>query len=134
MFACLSVRSTAVIRMTLALTVFLLIAAAAACGEEEEEAPPRAGYEVRVHFNETVTQEDQQEAHAVLAAYDPDLEFLVLELFPPIGVARLSTGRPDLCGLVESELSARAYVREVTCNFRTDESPVASPGEPVSND
>lgn len=74
-----------------------------------------ARYEVTVHFNASVTQDDIDEASALLRAYDDDLEFLIMESFPPIGRALLATNAPDFCRTVEAELEAKSYVDGVSC-------------------
>jgi hypothetical protein len=74
-----------------------------------------ARYEVTVEFNTTVTQDDIDEAGAVLGAYDEDLEFFVMEIWPPIGRALLTTDVADFCQTVEGELEAKSYVDDVSC-------------------
>ena len=80
---------------------------------------PTAGgapqYEVTVQFNTSVTQDDIDEAAALLRAYDEDLEFLIMEIWPPIGRALLATNVPDFCQTVEAELEAKSYVDDVSC-------------------
>lgn len=76
------------------------------------EAPQ---YEVTVQFNTSVTQDDIDEAAALLRAYDEDLEFLIMEIWPPIGRALLATNVPDFCQTVEAELEAKSYVDGVSC-------------------
>ncbi|UCH86066.1 MAG: hypothetical protein JSU97_05860 [Dehalococcoidia bacterium] len=76
------------------------------------EAPQ---YEVTVQFNTSVTQDDIDEAAALLRAYDEDLEFLIMEIWPPIGRALLTTNVPDFCQTVETELEAKSYVDDVSC-------------------
>jgi len=76
------------------------------------EAPQ---YEVTVQFNTSVTQDDIDEAAALLRAYDEDLEFLIMEIWPPIGRALLATNVPDFCQTVEAELEAKSYVDDVSC-------------------
>jgi len=80
---------------------------------------PTAGeatqYEATVHFNTSVTQDDIDEASALLRAYDQDLEFLIMESWPPIGRALLATDAPDFCEAVQAELEARSYVDDVSC-------------------
>jgi hypothetical protein len=72
-------------------------------------------YEVTVGFNTTVTQDDIDEAGAVLRAYDDELEFVVLESWPPIGRALLATDVADFCQTVEAELQAKSYIDDVSC-------------------
>ena len=72
-------------------------------------------YEVTVGFNTSVTQDDIDEAGAVLRAYDDELEFVVMESWPPIGRALLATEVADFCQTVEAELEAKSYVDDVSC-------------------
>ena len=125
------------------LTVALAIVAGslllAACGDEEEEAtatptatatataiaspaasptPSTGGavrYEVTVGFNTSVTQEDIDEVGALLRAYDDGLDFVVMESWPPIGRAVLTTDVADFCQTVEAELEAKSYIDDVSC-------------------
>jgi len=115
-----------------------LVVLAAACGEGEEEAtatptatatatataiasptesptPTAARYEVTVRFNTSVTQDDIDEVSALLRAYDDDLEFLIMELWPPIGRALLATNVANFCQAVEAKLKAKSYVDDASC-------------------
>jgi hypothetical protein len=116
-----------------------LVVLAAACEEGEEEATatptatatataiaspaesltPTAGeaprYEVTVRFNTSVTQDDIDEASALLRAYDDDLEFVIMESWPPIGRALLATNVADFCQTVEAELRVKSYVDDASC-------------------
>jgi len=74
-----------------------------------------ARYEVTVGFNTTVTQDDIDEAGAVLRAYDDELEYVVMESWPPIGRATLATEVADFCQTVEAELEAKSYIDDVSC-------------------
>jgi hypothetical protein len=74
-----------------------------------------AQYEVTVRFNTSATQDDLFEAGALLGTYDDDLEFLVMEIFPPIGRAVLATDAPDFCQTVEATLEAKSNVNSVSC-------------------
>lgn len=81
-------------------------------------APTTAGatrYEVTVGFNTTVTQDDIDEAGAVLRAYDDELEYVVMESWPPVGRALLATDVADFCQTVEAELEAKSYIDDVSC-------------------
>ena len=90
-------------------------------------------YEVTVRFNSSVTQDDIDEAGSLLHTYDDDLEFLVMEIFPPIGRAVVTTEAADFCHTVETELGAKSYVDDVSCgpHVETDQ---ADPDAPVSTD
>jgi len=92
-----------------------VLAAACEGGEEEATATPTATvtaiasptesptptageaarYEVTVRFNTSVTQDDIDETGALLRAYDDDLEFVIMESWPPIGRALLATNVMD---------------------------------------
>jgi hypothetical protein len=111
----------------------------AACGDGEEEAtatptatatatavaspaasptPTTGGatrYEVTVGFNTSVTQDDIDETGALLRAYDDELEYVVMESWPPIGRAVLTTDVADFCQTVEAELEAKSYIDDVSC-------------------
>jgi hypothetical protein len=121
------------------LTVVLAVVAGslllAACGDGEEEAtatatataiaspaasptPSTGGatrYEVSVGFNTSVTQDDIDEVGALLRAYDDELEYVVMESWPPIGRALLTTDVVDFCQTVEAELEAKSYIDDVSC-------------------
>lgn len=74
-----------------------------------------ARYEVTVQFNRSVTQDDIDEAGALLRAYDNDVEFLIMEMFPPAGRAVMAADTSGFCEAVAAELEARSYVNEVSC-------------------
>ncbi len=90
-------------------------------------------FEVSVQFTTEVTQDDLDEAGAFLRTFDDDLEYLILEIFPPIGRAGVTTEAADFCQTVETELGAKSYVDEVSCgpHVETDQ---ADPDTPVSTD
>ena len=73
------------------------------------------GYEVTVLFNESVTQDDIDEAGALLRAYDDDVEFIIQESFPPTGRAVLKTDDADFCRTVTSDLASKSYVESGEC-------------------
>ncbi|MCH8920486.1 MAG: hypothetical protein IIA23_07240 [Chloroflexi bacterium] len=100
---------------------------------QRSNADDTARYEVTVQFNTTVTQDDLDEAGALLRTYDNDLEFLIMEIFPPIGRAVVTTEAADFCQTVETELGAKSYVDDVSCgpHVETDQ---ADPDAPVSTD
>jgi len=97
--------------------VLALGALASSCGDG---AP---AYDVRIVFNETVTQEDMDEVADLLESYDEDVDFLVQEIFPPIGVARVETDVSDFCAVITAELEGRSYISEVTCAKARDDAP-----------
>lgn len=107
------------------LTGFVMLAAIAvasafglACGDDGSGGDTM--YTVDVQFNESVTEADLDEASDLLRGYDPDAEFLILEIFPPIGNATLENDAPDFCATVEAELEAKSYVRGVECSIAVE--------------
>ncbi len=100
---------------------------------QRSNADETARYEVTIQFNSSVTQQDIDEAGALLGAYDDDLEFLIMEIFPPIGRAVLATDVPDFCQTVETELGAKSYVDSVSCQ-PWEEPDQTDPDAPVSTD
>jgi hypothetical protein len=72
-------------------------------------------YRVTVQFNTSVTQHDYDEVEALLRTYDENLEFLVMEIFPPIGSALLTLEAPDECSTIEAQLKAKSYVADASC-------------------
>ncbi len=96
--------------MRLALfAALLLVAGATTCGGEASR------YEVTVEFNTSVTQDSIDEVAAFFRTFDDDLEFLILERFPPQGHATLATDTADFCRTVETELTAKSYVDSASC-------------------
>ncbi len=88
-------------------------------------------YEVTVRFNTTVTQDGLDEADSLLRTFDDDLEFLIMEIFPPIGRAVLATDVPDFCPTVKAALEAKSYVNSVSCR-QWQEPDQTDPDAPVS--
>jgi hypothetical protein len=87
--------------------------------------------EVTINFNDTVTQTDIEEVEAMLRALDPDVEFFVMESFPPIGVGRLNVDDRSQCDAAVDELRAKSYTANVS--WQTfDPLGVENPDEPVS--
>jgi hypothetical protein len=99
----------------------------------ESDAGATAQYEVTVRFNTSATQDDLFEAGALLGTYDDDLEFVIMESFPPIGRAVLATDAPDFCQTVETELAGKSYVSSVSCQ-PWQEPGQADPDTTVSTD
>lgn len=113
-----------------------------ACGDEgldsvgpvdEPSDEGRAQYEVTVRFNTSITQDGISEVEALLRTFDPDLQFVIMEIFPPIGRAVLATDEPNFCESVEAELEAKSYVDDASCQPWQEPDP-ADPDAPVSND
>ncbi len=92
-----------------------------------------ARYEVTVQFSRSATQQDIGEAGALLRSFDEDVEFLVMEIFPPIGRAVMTTAEPDFCRTVQAELEAESYVDSASCR-PWQEPDQAEPDAPVSTD
>ncbi len=100
---------------------------------QRSNADETAQYEVTVQFNTTVTQDDLNEAGSLLRTFDDDVEFLVMEIFPPIGRAVVTTEAAAFCPTVEAALEAESYVDEVSCGPHIEHDQ-AEPGAPVSTD
>ena len=90
-------------------------------------------FDVSVQFTTEATQDDIFHVGAFLRTFDDDLEYLILEIFPPIGRAVVTTEAADFCQTVEAELGSKSYVDEVSCgpHVETDQ---ADPDKPVSTD
>lgn len=91
-----------------------------------------AQYEVTLNFNASVTRDDLAGIEPLLRAYDDDLEYVIMESFPPVGRVLLTTDAPDFCQTVEAQLEAESYVDKVTCEPWVD-SGEADPDAPVSS-
>lgn len=85
-------------------------------------------YEVTIRFNASVSQDDLDEVNALLAGFDRDVQFLVMEIFPPIGRATLATDAPDFCEAVAGEIQTKTYVQGVDCR------PITAPPAPVTTE
>ena len=72
-------------------------------------------FQVTIRFNTSYTQEDIDEVDAFLRTFDDDLEFIILEIFPPIGSVTLTLETSDECWTIETQLEAKSYVDGVTC-------------------
>jgi len=84
-------------------------------GEEESGAVSPSRHEVSIRFNETVQQSDIGEVAALVATYDSDANFVVLELFPPIARAVVETDIPGFCDDLKARLEGRPYIASVSC-------------------
>ena len=100
---------------------------------QRSNADEAARYEVTVRFNTSVTQADLDEAGSLLGTYDDGLEFLIMEIFPPIGRAVLTTDETGFCPTVKAALEAKSYVNSVSCR-PWQETDQADPDAPVSTD
>ena len=112
-------------RLALALIPVLAAIAVACTGNGGTE------YEVIVRFNTTVTQEDLGAVAEFLRTYDDGLDFLIQESFPPTGGATVETAAEDFCATVETELEARPYVDEVSCQERAESPRSEEPDAPT---
>ena len=97
------------------------------------DADETARYEVTVQFNGSVTQQEIDEAGGLLRTFDDDVDFLIMEIFPPIGRAVVTTEAAAFCPTVEAALEAKSYVDEVSCGPQV-EPDQAEPDAPVSTD
>ncbi len=97
------------------------------------DADETARYEVTVQFNGSVTQQEIDEAGGLLRTFDDDVDFLIMEIFPPIGRAVVTTEAADFCQTVKAALEAKSYVDEVSCRPHVEPSE-AKPDAPVSTD
>ena len=92
---------------------------------------------MNVQFGESATQEDIDEAGALLQAFDEDIDFVIMEIFPPIGRAVMAAETADFCQKVETELGAKSYVDDVSCgpHVETDQADpddASGPGDSVT--
>jgi hypothetical protein len=110
-----------------------LAAVVAACssGSSGSEATE---YQVTVNFTEEVTQDDMDSVGDFLRGFDPDVDFLIQEIFPPIGSARVSTDEEGFCQTVKTDLGARSYVSDVRCEPYVAPADDGDPDEPVSDE
>ncbi|MEX2159293.1 MAG: hypothetical protein WEB04_07825 [Dehalococcoidia bacterium] len=110
-----------------AAALFLALCFLVACRSEADTR-----YEVIVHFNASVTQPDLDFVAAYLRGYDPDVDFLIQETFPPTGVARFKTNGRNVCEVIEAELETMSYIDSVDCAKAPDGIPIGG-GTPVSS-
>jgi hypothetical protein len=99
--------------------------------ESTGDQAPR--YDVSVYFSESATQADIESVGELLRSFDPDVDFMVLEIFPPIGRAVVATDYAGFCDELRSRLEGKDYVREVSCR-PYEEPDTGDPDEPVSSD
>ena len=94
-----------------------------ACGEilnppgivDEPSGDDSNYFQVKVQFNTSVTQDHIDEADAFLRTFDDDLEFIIMEISPPIGSVLLDLETSDECSTIEAQLEAESYVAGVSC-------------------
>jgi hypothetical protein len=105
--------------------------------EGDRPATGFAAYEMTIVFNATVTQDHLDEAEAILRGSFDELEFVIMESFPPIGRAFLGVTGPDDCLVVADLLEAQSYVDSATCevsdtgsNDGDEDVPVVNPALP----
>jgi cell division septation protein DedD len=123
---CITVFRRTAILAFFGVAAFLALGAYGIALADEEEA---ARFEVTVNFNTSATQDDIDEVDELLRAYDEDLDFVVMEIWPPVGRALMATNVPDFCQTVEAELEAKSYVDDASCGSAAVETPVAPPPE-----
>jgi len=97
------------------------------------DACEAGAFDVAIDFNEAVTQAGMDAAQEVLASFDPGVQLLILESFPPMGRASVRTAEPAFCEMVQAKLSDLVGVRSVTCEPATAPSDDMMPDEPVSS-
>ncbi len=90
-------------------------------------------FDVSVQFTTEATQDDIFGVGAFLRTFDDDLEYRILEIFPPIGRAVVTTEAADFCQTVETELGAKSHVDDVSCGPHVETDQV-DPDAPVSTD
>jgi hypothetical protein len=84
-------------------------------GADQPSHEVREQYEVMVKFNTSVTQGDIDDVTVLLRTHDDDLDFVIMESFPPIGHAVLTIDATDFCPTVEAELETRSYIEDISC-------------------
>ena len=90
----------------------------------DDDRPSVGGaYRVTVNFNEGAVQADIEQIGELLAEYDEDAEYIVLESFPSTGVATLITDDENFCQTAVALLEAEAFVTSVSCG------PLLEPGD-----
>lgn len=72
-------------------------------------------YAVHINFNEEYTEADLSEAADILRTFDPDVDMMILESFPPQGAAIIESDDESVCDAVEAAFEAKTYVRTVSC-------------------
>ncbi len=100
---------------------------------QRSNADETSRYEVTVQFNGSVTQQDIDEAGGLLRTFDDDVDFLIMEIFPPIGRAVLTTDATGFCPTLKATLEAESYVDGASCRL-WQEPDQAEPDAPVSTD
>jgi len=121
---CITVFGRTAILAVFGVAAFLAVGAYGIALADDDEA---TRYEVMVNFNTSATQDDIDEVGELLRAYDEDLDFVVMESWPPIGRALLATTAPDFCQTAEAELEAKSYVDDASCGSAAAETPVSPP-------
>lgn len=124
------------VRIAIVGSVVILVAAIVAivglalvdAGDDETEK-----YSVHISFTRVYTEADITEAADILGTFDPDVDMMILESFPPQGSAIIESDDEDVCDEVEAALEEKAYVGSVSCVPYTEPDPDAG-DEPVSTD
>jgi hypothetical protein len=87
-------------------------------------------YAVHINFSETYTEADLAAAADILRMFDPDADMMILESFPPQGVAIIESDDEGVCDAIEAAFEGKTYVSSVSCEPYV---PVGGDGdEPVS--
>lgn len=90
----------------------LLAALLAGCGEKA------LAYDVVVAFNEQYTDASLQETDAILRSYDPGIDVLLQESFPPVARTVIHSSIEGFCDDLRSKLEVKPYVERVECEER----------------
>lgn len=88
-------------------------------------------YSVHINFTREYKEADLTEAADILRTFDPDVDMMVLESFPPQGSAIIESDDPDVCDAVEAAFEGKAYAGDVSCGPYTEPEPGGG-DEPVS--
>ena len=96
-----------------------------------DDAGPSVGgaYRVTVSFNEDAVQADIEQIGDLLAGYDENAEYIVLESFPSTGVATLITDDENFCQTAVALLEAEAFVTSASCGPQLEPGDVHSDGQ-----
>ncbi len=115
-------------------TFLVLGLLAFACGGgEAAQDGGAAKYEMTVRFNTSATQDDLKEVGDFLRTFDADLDYRILESFPPIGHVTLATDASNFCQTVEQELEGKEYIDGISCGPAPTPEEAPDGDEPVSS-
>ncbi len=89
----------------------LLATAAAACG-----GGGTATYRIDIEFSISATEDELLEPGRIIRTYDDDALGITLPFgVPPRNFFELETDTPDFCRKFETELEAKSYIDNVSC-------------------